>query len=78
LNISKFKNNLQAIVLGDFLDIDNNEYFDNLIYSIAEKNNIPIISGFKLTHDIQKDTIPIGGAAVLNGDTITIKDYLLR
>ena len=78
LNISKFKNNLQAIVLGDFLDIDNNEYFDNLIHSIAEKNNIPIISGFKLTHDIQKDTIPIGGAAVLNGDTITIKDYLHR
>lgn len=75
-NIENFKNNIQAIVLGDFLDIDSSEYFDALFENIAKEYNIPIVSGFAITHNNEKDTVPIGAFARLNGDKLCINNYL--
>lgn len=65
MNISKFRKNIQAIVLGDFLDIDNKQWFDELFYEIAAELQIPVISGFKITHEKDKVTLPYGANAKL-------------
>ena len=54
------KDNLNGIVLGDFLKIDNKIWFENLIYEIAQELNIPVLGGFKITHRKNKLTIPLG------------------
>lgn len=72
-NIPKFKNNVQAIVLGDFTNIDNKDYFDELFQEIAKKYSIPIISGLKFGHEKQKTTFPIGIKAELDTDKALIK-----
>lgn len=61
-NIEKFKNNCKAIVLGDFLEVDNNELLENLFSTF----DIPTVGGFKITHGKEKVTLPIGKVAKLN------------
>lgn len=58
LNIEKFKKNLNGIILGDFSDLDSNEYFDDVFYGLDM--DIPIISGLKIGHEKEKITLPIG------------------
>ena len=72
INIDTFRKNCKAIILGDFLDIDNNEWLDEYFIELAAKLNIPIVSGYKITHDKEKITIPIGKFAILKNLTITI------
>lgn len=72
LNIDKFKQNISAIILGEFIDIDNNDYFETLIYEIVDELNIPIYGGYKISHGKSKLTIPIGGMANLNNGVIKI------
>lgn len=66
LNIPKFKNKLGAIVLGDFSNIDNKNYFENLISEFANKLKIPTIKGLKFGHEKDKLTFPIGINATLD------------
>lgn len=75
LNIKKFKDNLSAIVLGDFTDIDNKKYFDDFFTELANYLKIPVISGLKFGHEKDKLTFPIGVDAILdtNLNTILIK-----
>lgn len=72
LNIDKFTQNLKAIVLGDFLDIDNEKWFEDIFEEIQEKYNIPIAKGLKITHNREKVTIPIGCDAILANNKIHI------
>ena len=65
LNIEKFRNNLQGIILGDFLRIESKKNFDELFYEIGEKIQKPILSGFKITHARAKQTFPNGGRRLL-------------
>lgn len=67
-NIEKFKNNCKAIILGDFLNIDNNEWLDNLFYSFQ----VPTFGGFKITHSLEKITLPIGKHVQLKNGNFTI------
>ena len=55
-----FKNNLAGIALGDFANLDNEIYFDNIFYELGKKLNIPIMSGLKIGHIDKKITIPLG------------------
>ncbi len=77
LNIQKFKDNLAGIVLGDFLDIEKEssgqEYFDELFFEIGEKLQKPILSGFKITHDTDKITVPYGAQAELSTKEMSLK-----
>lgn len=73
LNIKKFKENISAIILGDFLDSEPKEQLDELFFEFAKELNIPIYGGFKITHAKQKDTIPIGGFATLCNGTLSIE-----
>ena len=60
LHIQKFKNNVKGIILGDFLDSGYPEQHEELFFDIANELKIPILGGFKITHEKDKITIPYG------------------
>ena len=65
MNIEKFTKNIKGIVLGDFLDVDNEKWLDELFTEIAEKLNVPTVGGYKITHAQEKITLPYGAMAKL-------------
>lgn len=71
LNIKQFRNNISGLAFGEFLDLDNKEWFEALIDEIAKELNVPAFSGFKITHDVNKQTIPIGELGYLADGTLT-------
>lgn len=72
LNIDKFRQNLKGLILGDFTGIDNKKYLDDLFKELSLELNIPILSGFKITHEKDKITVPIGEIAKIQGDIFEI------
>lgn len=76
LNIEDLKKHIKGIILGDFLDLDNEKYFDDLIYSIANEYNIPIYGGYPISHSDTKASIPYGAMAKIEDDRIKISPYL--
>lgn len=73
VNMKKFRDNIQAIVLGDFLDIDNEKWLDELFLETAEKLQIPVIKGFKITHGKDKITLPYGAYAKLENNLLHVR-----
>jgi len=67
LNIDKFRNHLKGLIIGTFSGNDNEEFLEELIKEIAENLNIPVAGGFKISHEKQKITLPIGVNAKLDG-----------
>ena len=72
INIPQFKKYCKGIVLGDFLDTDNEEWLAEYFNELSERLQIPLVGGFKITHDIEKITLPIGKYAKLVGKTLAI------
>lgn len=60
MNIPKFRNNIRGIVFGEFLDSGYPEQLDYLFNEIANTLGVPVSSGFKISHDDTKATIPYG------------------
>ena len=77
-NIEKFKKNIQGIVLGEFLDIQNKKHFDELFFEFGEQFEIPILSGFQITHLPDKITVPYGASASFSTkeQKLYLKNYL--
>lgn len=71
LNIKEFRNNISGLAIGEFLDVDNKEWFEELIKEISEELNVPTYSGFKFSHAEEKQTVPIGETGYLSGRTLT-------
>lgn len=74
LNIAQFKNNISAIILGDFLGTE--EYIDQLdtlFNEFVKELNIPIYGGYQITHAKTKITVPIGSNAHLINGVLDIK-----
>lgn len=67
-NIDKFRQNCKGIVLGDFLEVDNKEWLEELFAEF----NLPTVGGFKITHAKEKITIPIGRKAELKDNKLNI------
>jgi len=74
MNIQKFRENVQGIILGDFLDVDNEDWLNNLFNELAEKLNAPVLGGFKITHDKDKITLPVGTNAKIKNNILSF-DY---
>ena len=74
MNIDQFVQYCKGIVLGDFLDMDNEQWLDELFIEIGNKLNVPVIGGFKITHDVEKITLPYGAKAQLKENKL----YLLK
>ena len=66
LNIPAFKNNLSAVVLGDFSGIDNERYFNEYFTELAQELKIPFTGGLKFGHEKDKQTFPIGVNAIVD------------
>ncbi len=71
-NIDSFKKNVKGLILGDFLDSGYPEQLDELFSEIGVKYNIPVLGGFKITHEKDKITVPYGKKGRINGDTLFI------
>ena len=71
-NIKEFKKYCKGIVLGDFLDCGNEKWLEEFFIEFSEIHQIPIVDGFKITHNRKKITIPIGKKAILSGANLKI------
>ncbi len=60
INIPKFRKNIKSIYLGEFLDIDNQEWFEEVFKEIGDRLNVPVIKDFPASHAEKKATIPYG------------------
>lgn len=79
LNVEKIKKNVKGIAFGEFKDIEETDILKEIQKEFAKKYNIPACSGFKITHNKIKDTIPVGVKVGFSADKglISIKeDYL--
>ena len=72
INIPQFSKYCKGIVLGDFLDVDNEEWLNEYFEELADRLNLPTASGFKITHNQEKITLPVGKLANLAGKILTI------
>lgn len=72
LNIDKFRQNLKGLILGDFTGIDNKNYLEDLFKELSLELNIPILGGFKITHEKDKITVPVGEIAIIKDDIFEI------
>ena len=72
-NIKEFKKYCKGIVLGDFLDCGNEKWLEEFFVELSGIHQIPIVGGFKITHNRKKITIPIGKKAILSGANLKIK-----
>lgn len=72
-NIKEFKKYCKGIVLGDFLDCGNEKWLEEFFVELSKIHQIPIVDGFKITHNRKKITIPIGKKAILNGANLKIE-----
>ena len=71
-NIKEFKKYCKGIVLGDFLDCGNEKWLEEFFIEFSEIHQIPIVDGFKITHNRKKITIPIGKNSILSGANLKI------
>ena len=73
VNIKEFKKYCKGIVLGDFLDCGNEKWLEEFFVELSGIHQIPIIGGFKITHNRKKITIPIGKNVILSGANLKIE-----
>lgn len=66
-NISDFRKYIKGIVLGEFLDVDNENWLKEIFEEIASELNIPVIGDFRITHNKLKITVPYGAKAEIKG-----------
>lgn len=67
-NIEKFQKYCKGIVLGDFLNVENEQWLDEYFKTLP----LPTISGLKITHNQDKITIPIGKNALIRNNILRI------
>ena len=72
-NINEFKKYCKGIVLGDFLDCGNEKWLEEFFVELSKIHQIPIVGGFKITHNRKKITIPIGKNSILSGANLKIE-----
>lgn len=76
LNIEKFRKNISAIVLGDFLDVDDEKFLNDFFKNLAKELNIPVVEKFPISHSKIKATVPYGAVAKIENETIKIEDFM--
>ncbi|MBQ9244781.1 LD-carboxypeptidase [bacterium] len=72
-NVEKISKNVKGIAFGEFKDIEDTKTLEEVQTEIVKKYNIPACTGFKITHNKIKDTIPVGIMAELNTEKRIIK-----
>ena len=67
-NIETFRKYCKGIALGEFLNVDNEAWLEEFFESLP----ITTVGGFKITHNCEKITIPIGKQAELLENRLVI------
>ena len=67
-NIPLIRKNVKGLVLGDFLDSGNEEQLHELLKEVSLNLKIPSATGFHITHDVEKDTLPFGVQVNFNAE----------
>lgn len=75
LNIKKFRENLSGIILGDFIDTDNENWLDSLFFELSSELNIPIFGNYPFSHSEKKATVPYGAKAFLKDGILHVENY---
>ena len=70
INIPQFTKYCRGIVLGDFLNVDNEEWLDKYFQELSSTLQIPVAKGFRITHSVEKITLPIGKSAALENNIL--------
>jgi len=80
LNVKTFRENIKGIALGEFVGIDDENYFKEWLSELNLTLNIPICSGFKITHGENKLTLPVGIKTTFdadNGEILFDEEYVI-
>ena len=72
LNIEKFRNNIAGVALGEFLNIDNQDFLDDFFNNLG----LPVAGIFPISHGKTKATVPYGAVARIENETIKIEDFM--
>lgn len=68
VNIKDFRKHIKGIAFGEFTGCDNEVWLNEIFKEIAEQLNVPAYSGFKISHNDKKQTVPIGIKGFLDGN----------
>ena len=71
LNIEQFRNNIVGVALGEFLNIDNQDFLNDFFNSLG----LPLVGTFPISHGKTKATVPYGAVARIENETIKIEDF---
>lgn len=73
LHIKAFSRNLAGIALGEFSGCDDNRFVQEIFTEIANALNIPVCTGFKISHESEKITVPVGANCVFDSGSGSIE-----
>ena len=73
LNLSDFRKKVSGIAFGEFIDVDNKDYLNELFQEIANELDVPACGGFKISHSKDKITFPIGAKTMLSAGKGVLK-----
>ena len=59
-NISKFRQNIKGLVLGEFLDVENKNELMEVFKEFVDDLDIAVLGDFRITHNKKKITVPYG------------------
>lgn len=71
--IEKFAKNIQGLAVGVFSGVGEIKYVNEVLEEYTSKYNIPCCDGFKISHERDKYTLPIGVKCELSADEKFIK-----
>ena len=73
MNIDKFRQNVSAVILGDFLGVEEyNDQLGKLFNELAQELNVPVYGGYQISHGKTKVTVPVGANCQLENKNLHI------
>ena len=72
INLKKFQKFCKGIVLGEFVNTDREDWLDEYFNELGKRLEIPMVGGFKITHNDEKITLPVGKFAQVNEKTLIV------
>ncbi len=72
-NMEKIRKNVKGIILGEFQNVNDINELNEIFSEFAIMLDVPMCSGFKITHGKIKDTLPLGAKVYFNSENRIIK-----
>lgn len=69
-NQKNFKNNIKAMLIGDFMNCEDKTEFSRLLEEISKNHHLPVITGFPFSHGVKKATVPTGFRVIIQNGVL--------